>query len=61
MAAQMIEVHCPKCKTLLFKVEGLGSKIEIHCKRCDILVQWPSLKPEIAPHPVPEKKRRVFE
>ena len=58
----MIEIRCPKCNTLLFKADGLGTKIEIHCKRCDILVQWPSLKPEIAPRPVPDKeKRRVFE
>lgn len=30
----MESVRCGKCQKLLFKMEGIGSKIEIVCPRC---------------------------
>lgn len=62
-----LEIHCPKCGTLLFKAAGTGAVIEIHCKRCDLLVRWPSLKPEVvdgrpaSKNKLPTPPRRIFE
>jgi phage FluMu protein Com len=39
----LIEVRCPHCNKLLFKVKGVAV-IEIVCKRCSSLCTWPDVK-----------------
>ena len=49
-----LEVRCPECDKLLFKVIWLGAIIEIVCPRCGTMVRWPTIAPEIV-----SKRKRV--
>lgn len=44
-----IEVRCPQCKRLLFKVQGFGARVTCKCERCKSLVRWPSTAAEVVP------------
>lgn len=52
----MIDVRCPKCGRLLFKVNGLGTMIETRCPKCGAMVRWPSIEAVVV---VPAAPNRI--
>lgn len=46
MRVEWLEVRCPSCRRLLFKVFGLAL-VETVCPRCGTKSEWPTLSPAI--------------